>query len=135
MVHARLVPGCPSPALGLPVCTEGFGTSAPYFLETLWKTSLKEERRVSPAPSLAQAAWRGCTGPSGALMESTADKGERSAGGQSGLGGGLLASSALPQGRASWGEGLSAPWGPGQFKLTRAGAGSAKWLGRCLSRP
>lgn len=58
-------------------------------------------------------------------MESTADKGERSAGGQSGLGGGLLASSTLPQVRASWGEGPSVPWGPAQFILTQATAGSA----------
>ena len=46
--------------------------------------------------------------------------------GQSGVGGGLPASSALPQVRASWGEGPSAPWGPGQFVLTQAAAGSAK---------
>lgn len=68
-------------------------------------------------------------------MESTADKGERLAGGQSRLDGGLLAISALPPVRASWGEGLSAPWGPSQFILTRAAAESVKWLGRCLGRP
>lgn len=38
-------------------------------------------------------------------MESTADKGERSAVGQSRVGVGLPASSTLPQVRASWGEG------------------------------
>lgn len=82
---------------------------------------------MSPCPQpWPQAAGRDCTGPSGALMESTADKGERSAVGQSGVGGGLPASSTLPQIRASWGEGPSAPWGPGQFILTHAAAGSAK---------
>lgn len=79
--------------------------------------------RPQPWP---QAAGRDCTGPSGALMESTADKEERSAVGQSGLGVGLPASSTLPQVRASWGEGPRAPRGPGQFILTQAAAASAK---------
>lgn len=46
--------------------------------------------------------------------------------GQSRVGVGLPASSTLPQVRASWGEGPSAPWGPGQFILTQAAAASAK---------
>lgn len=104
------------------------------FLETLWETSLNNGRWSDPLPpALAHAARRDCTGPSSALLESTADKGERSAGGQNGLGGGLLAISALPQVRASWGEGPSAPWGPDQFTLIQAASGSAKLLERPLS--
>lgn len=66
------------------------------------ENSCLKEGRWSEPPLPAQMAGRDCPGPPGELMESTADKGGRSSGGQSGVGGGLLANSALPV-RAFWG--------------------------------